>query len=146
MKRRYFLLAGFAAACAVAGWRFLRSTEESAIAKVVHKKLAYLKLDAPGVQRFASDLAASKTISHGRLRILDAAGPFYTGLALSADNAIDKGIRHGEDKVITLFLLSSDFFKNGADQTREVHYVSLYDPVVACSNPLARPVIVPTSA
>jgi hypothetical protein len=146
MKRRYFLLSGFAAACGLVGWRFARSTEEAAIVKVLHKKLEYLKLDADGVQRFARDLAASKTISNARLRILNAAGPLYTRSELSAGNMLGNGIHHGEDKVVTVFLLSSDLFKNGADQTRTVHYLGLYDPMIACGNPFARPVIVPTPA
>jgi len=146
MKRRYFLLSGFAAACGLVGWRFARSTEEAAIVKVLHKKLGYLKLDADGVQRFARDLAASKTISDARLRILDAAGALYTGSELSARNMLDNGIHRGEDKVVTLFLLSSDLFKNGADQTRIVHYLRFYDPVIACGNPFARPVITSTPA
>jgi hypothetical protein len=146
MKRRYFLVSGFAAACGLIGWRFACSSGEAAIVKVLHKKLGYLKLDADGVQRFARDLTASKTISGVRLRIIDAAGRLYTGTELSADNRLDNGIRHGEDKVVTDFLLSSDFFKNGADQTRSVHYLGLYDPMIACGNPFARPVIVPTPA
>lgn len=146
MKRRYFLLSGFAAGCGLGGWRIARSTQEAAIVKVVHKKLGYLKLDADGVQRFARDLAGSNAISSARLRVLDAAGLLYTGSELSADNILERGIHHGEDKVITLFLLSSDLFKNGADQTRNVHYLHLYDPMIPCGNPFARPVIVPTPA
>jgi hypothetical protein len=146
MQRRTLLLSGLAAACGLIGWKFARSTDEAAIVKVLHKKLGYLKLDAEGVQRFARDLTASKTVSSARLRIIDAAGPLYTGSRLTADNTLDNGIRHGEDKVVTDFLLSSDFFKNGADQTRTVHYLGLYDPMIACGNPFARPVIVPTPA
>jgi hypothetical protein len=146
MKRRTLLLSGLAAACGLIGWKFARSTDEAAIVKVLHKKLGYLKLDADGVQRFARDLTASKTVSSARLRIIDTAGPLYTGSRLTADNALDNGIRHGEDKVVTDFLLSSDLFKNGADQTRTVHYLGLYDPMIACGNPFARPVIVPTPA
>jgi hypothetical protein len=37
------------------------------------------------------------------------------------------------------FLLSSDFFKNGADESRPVHYLAFYDPrVTGCTNPLAK--------
>jgi|ERR1700728_2624719 hypothetical protein len=146
MKRRYFLLSGFVAACGLIGWRFAQSSAEAAIVKVVHKKLGYLKLDADGVQRFARDLAAARDISSSRLRIIDAAGPLYTATRLSAETKLNNGIRHGEDKVVTTFLLSSDLFKNGADQTRTVHYLGLYDPMIACGNPFARPVIVPTPA
>ena len=63
MQRRYFLLSGSAAACGLVGWQFARSADQSAIVKVVHKKLRYLRLDEAGVQRFAPISAASKTIS-----------------------------------------------------------------------------------
>jgi len=39
----------------------------------------------------------------------------------------------------TRFLLSNDFFQNGADESRAMHYVAFYDPyVTACRNPFAR--------
>jgi hypothetical protein len=39
----------------------------------------------------------------------------------------------------TRLLLSSDFFQNGADESKPVRYVAFYDPYVStCSNPLAQ--------
>jgi hypothetical protein len=39
----------------------------------------------------------------------------------------------------TRYLLSTDFFRIGADERRRVHYVGFYDPAVTpCNNPLAR--------
>jgi hypothetical protein len=32
---------------------------------------------------------------------------------------------------------SSDFFKNGADESRTVRYIGNYDPLIACGNPFA---------
>jgi|SRR5919197_2481937 hypothetical protein len=41
--------------------------------------------------------------------------------------------------IYTDFLLSTDFFRNGADESRLIRYVGFYDPAVtACNNPLAR--------
>jgi hypothetical protein len=41
--------------------------------------------------------------------------------------------------VFTRYLLSTDFFRHGADESRVVRYVGLYDPDNApCNNPLAR--------
>jgi len=47
---------------------------------------------------------------------------------------------------VTQYLISSDFFKNGADKNRTVNYLGYYDPMVACNNPFARPVDAATSA
>jgi hypothetical protein len=145
MKRRYFLLSGLAGVCGLVGWRYACSSDEAAIVKVLYKKLGYLKLDEAGVRQFARDLAAAKIISSSHLRITDAAGALYTHPNFSADNRFDEVVRHGEDRVVTQYLLSSDFFKNNADQMRTVRYISYYDPMVACGNPFARHVIVPTN-
>ena len=39
----------------------------------------------------------------------------------------------------TQFLLSTDFFRHDADESREIYYVGFYHPYVTpCNNPLAR--------
>jgi hypothetical protein len=139
MKRRTFLASATALLAGVIGWRAAASSPESAVSKVIHKKLGYLKLDAEGVRRFAADLVVRKAISPARLRAIDAAGALYTGLSMSHDGALDNAVRHGEDRIVTQYLISSDFFKNGADKSRTVQYLGYYDPLVACNNPFARP-------
>ena len=42
-------------------------------------------------------------------------------------------------EVFTDYLLSTDFFRYGADESRRVRYVGFYDPYATpCNNPLAR--------
>ena len=44
-----------------------------------------------------------------------------------------------EERICAAFLMSSDFFTNGADETRPVRYLALYEPTkVGCTNPFAR--------
>jgi hypothetical protein len=50
------------------------------------------------------------------------------------------------DNLTTTYLLSSDFFLNGSDESRVVRYVALFDPMRACDNPFARPVVDPAEA
>ena len=133
-------LAGLGALAVLGAGRILSVTDQKAIAAVVRKRLAYLRLDDDGVRRFAADLSVRHTVSAGRLRVLAAAGPLYTRLSLSGHNHLLNGIRHGEERVVTLYLLSSDFFRNGRDETRIVRYLGFYDPFQACGNPFARPV------
>jgi hypothetical protein len=142
MKRRVFLISAAAAVGTVIGWRLTGSRQQAAIAKVLYKRLDYLKLDAGGVRRFAEDLSSRKVISSLRLRILDAAGELYTGATPAAGGRIDRALRHGEDRIVTQYLISSDFFTHGADKTRTINYFGYYDPLVACNNPFARPVTV----
>ena len=48
-------------------------------------------------------------------------------------------LRRLEDNVVSTYLLSTDFFHNGADEKGAVTYLSFYDPlVVICRNPFNR--------
>ena len=139
MRRRTFLLSIAAALCGAVGWRFASASDTDAVIKVLHKKLHYLQLDEAGVRRFAADIARLGLISSFRLHVIDAADGLYTGHTPRPDHAVGRALRHGEDRVTTQFLMSSDFFVTGADKSRTVHYLGYYDPLVACNNPFARP-------
>jgi hypothetical protein len=112
---------------------------------LLKKRLDYLILDENGLLVFARDLAAQKLISSHKLRMLDFAEPVYTRLSLVAhDNALTRAIRHGEERIVTQYLLSSDFFQNGADETRKVRYYRYYDPTRnprPCRTPFARSIM-----
>jgi hypothetical protein len=139
IRRRYVLLSGLAALCGAGGWRFAHTSDESAIRKVLYNRLSYLRLDDAGVRRYARDLKEHRMISSLRLRMSDAAGPLYTALSFSSSGSLHNAIRHGEERVVTQYLISSDFFRNGADESRLINYLGFYDPMVACGSPFARP-------
>jgi hypothetical protein len=124
------------------GWRFHRGTVADAMEVVVRKCLDYLQLDPDGVTRFAQDLAARNEISAAKLRMLTVAGRLYTALPSSSHNFVLDAIRQSEERVVTIYLLSSDFFINGSDESRLVRYRGLYDALHPCSNPFARLVAV----
>lgn len=146
MRRRTFLLSSSAAICGVIAWDFATSSDQNAIIKVLRKKLHYLRLDDAGVRRYAADIALLGIVSSLRLHVIDAADGLYERHTLNPDSALGRALRHGEDRVVTQYLISSDFFINGADKNRTVKYLGYYDPMVACNNPFARPVDVKTSA
>jgi hypothetical protein len=142
-SRRQFIATGIAALAGLAGWRFFAGSDENAIIAVLRKRLHYLTLDEAGLRAYAKDLAAQKIVASNRLRMLDVAGPLYTRFALpDYKNALLHELRHGEERVVSIYLLSSDFFLNGANESRVVHYLHYYDPIHrprACTNPFARP-------
>ena len=139
MKRRQFIDLGIGAVGALAIWRLSKSDHE-AIAMMLYTKLSYLKLDADGVQKFSRDFAARHDLSSTRLHVINALGPVYrhlTNSAVAADAV--SAVHHGEERIITNYLIGSDFFINGADESRVVRYLGLLDPLQACGNPFARP-------
>jgi hypothetical protein len=139
MQRRHFLNLGAGALAALAIWRLSKSDDE-AIAMMLYTRLNYLKLDAAGVQRFARDFSARNSLSSTRLHLINAFGPAYRHLTNSPVSAhVFSAIHHGEERIITNYLIGSDFFINGADESRVVHFLGLLDPLQACANPFARP-------
>jgi hypothetical protein len=127
MRRRLLLGLGVGLAGGALAWRALRrrAPGESAVAKVVATKLGYLETRAEDRQRFARDFAAEAPRAEEHLTHRDR----FSGARMEAL----------EDRICAAFLLSSDFFRNGADESRPVRYLALHDPwKVGCTNPFAR--------
>lgn len=135
IKRRYILLTAIAG---IVGFRFALSSDEGAIVAVLRKRLDYLHLEENGLLMYARDLAATHRIASYRLRCVQMIGPLYTRFNSLGRNAIAHSVRHGEERIVTIYLLSSDFFVNGQDESRLVRYLGFYDPLIACANPFAR--------
>jgi len=136
-RRRVLLVAGGIFGGYV-GWRYFGSSDEEAFVTVVRRRLDYLKLDLDGVNAFARDMAARHLISNGRLRFLNVVTPLYMHATLSTKSRFGSALRHGEERIVTNYLLSSDFLINGADESRVVRYLGYYDPMRACGNPFAQ--------
>ena len=84
----------------------LASTPEQRLAAHFH----YLRLDSAGIAEYFADYRMYRD-------------GLYRHRPLSPD-------------VYTRYLLSTDFFKNGADESRLVSYIGFYDPAVTpCNNP-----------
>jgi hypothetical protein len=83
-------------------------------------------------------MAAAHVISNSRLRFLNIVKPLYLRVSLSTNSRIGSALRHGEERVVSTYLLSSDFLINGADESRVVRYLGFYDPMRACGNPFAQ--------
>jgi hypothetical protein len=126
---------------------------EAKIAAAVRRRLPMLKLDEEGLHAFAKAQIATllaKRPSWGRLkthlRTALAKKPVVHYEGISTDKRTSR--ERLEDNLATVFLLSSDFFWTGADESRVVKFREFYDPMRACGNPFARsptPVDVGTS-
>jgi hypothetical protein len=107
---------------------------------VLRRRLDYLTLDEQGVRRFARDILAKGGLSGAKIHLLTAMRTAYARFPLSSgSNSLAYSLRHGEDRIVSTYLISSDFFINGSDATRVIHYLGVLDSRRACANPFARP-------
>lgn len=158
IKRRQILLGSLgAAALLVVGVWGGAVAAESAIAAAVRRRLSFLSLDEQGLRSFARDyihfeqtywrsLLSKHSGWYGQSSWYGWKFRIYSLFHRPVDPlkaSHDKRSRRErlEEYLATLFLLSSDFFVTGADESRIVRYRSLYDPMRACGNPFARPVL-----
>jgi hypothetical protein len=151
IKRRKLIMGGLAVA-GIAGlgtWGFGRSVIESEIASVLRKHLRYLKLDEEGLRSFAKDqttriLAKRVSMSRMRYHVASTFGSSSTRFERSSETG--SSIERAQDVIVSTYLLSSDFFVYGSDETRTIRYLKYYDPMHACGNPFARPIVDTPSA
>ncbi len=145
-RRRRFLLLGLGGAV-VAGLGLVGIgvlVSKSEIVSKVRGRLSFLKLDEAGLHQFAQDqvgtlLAKRPTWNRMKYHFLHIFSKSFSPYDRSNDT------RSRNEKIIdgfaATYLLSSDFFLNGADVSRVVKYIRFYDPLTPCGNPFARPVI-----
>jgi hypothetical protein len=147
MNRRRLIVGGLglAGVAALGVWGFGRLGFEAEIASILRRRLGFLDLDRDGVQRFAKDQATAtfgkKIPTWNRLRyhFLSAVAPSFKRYYRSTDKR--SRLARLEDSLVSTYLLSSDFFLNGADESRKINYVAYYDPMRPCQNPFARPAV-----
>lgn len=149
MITRRSLLIGGAATVAIAGLGvvvFGRQTAEAHIVKVVRARLNFLKLEEAGLQAYARDqvgflLAKRPTWNRLKYHFLNV----FTKSFSKYDRSNDTRTRaeRTADGFAATYLLSSDFFRSGADVSRTVEYISFFDPMIPCGNPFARPPVQP---
>ena len=138
MKRRQFLgaAAGVAAAGGLAAARFAAGSEPEAVEAVLRKRLGYLKLERRGVRQFSRDFTARSLMSARKLRALSASGWLYERTPERWLGLLMPNVPFGEDRIVTAYLLSSDFFPV-CDESRPVRYLGYFDALQR-PNPFAR--------
>ena len=109
------------------------------IISIIRKKLNYMRIDKSELKEFADDF--QNTLSAKQRMIGGWAGmlrPLYSIVDIYKVTPYSDKFKGFEEYAITTFLLSSDFFKNGADLSRKVKYIALYNPYeMGCENPFA---------
>jgi hypothetical protein len=146
ISRRRLIVGGLGAvgAAALGAWGLGRLGFQMEIASILRRRLGFLKLDEGGVRAFAKDQTratfSKKIPTWNRLRyhMLASGASSFKRFYRSTDTRFRMG--RFEDTLVSTYLLSSDFFWNGSDESRTVNYVAYYDPNRPCHNPFARPV------
>ena len=126
----------------IAGWWIFKVRKGDAtdiIISILRKRLNYMKIDKSELKKFADDFQKIVTGKHryygswaGMLK------PLYAVFNIYKLTPFSDKFRDFEEYTVTMFLLSSDFFTGGADLSRQVKYIALYDPYESgCENPFA---------
>jgi hypothetical protein len=147
ISRRRLIVGGLGAvgALGLGAWGLGRLGFRLEIASILRRRLGFLKLDESGVRAFAKDqtnaMFNKKIPTWNRLRyhLLASGASSFKRFYRSTDARSRMG--RFEDTLVSTYLLSSDFFWNGADESRKVNYLAYYDPNRPCQNPFARPAV-----
>jgi hypothetical protein len=145
MATRRNVILGSLGVLAIGLWGLSRGALEAEIARILRRRLAYLRLDEPGLHAFAREQTAlifNKRLpkwNHIEFRFLTEVSPHFKRYYRSSDRR--SRIARIEDNLVSWYMLSSDFFIRGCDDSRIVRYVAYFDPLRPCSNPFARPVM-----
>jgi hypothetical protein len=143
LSRRAFLGVlvggGFAVAAGAVTWSWLRGDATWVVKAIVRRRLGFLAVGDETLERFATDYLESRAEFRGTLtRLAFLALPLRIGTPYGF-LPLGHPLRRLEDNVVSQFLLSTDFFENGADPKRAPKYVGFADPTVRpCRNPFAR--------
>jgi hypothetical protein len=142
IKRRRFLFGALGvAAVGAVGVGGADFATESEIVSGIRRRLSFLQFDDAGLHSFAKDYIRSllaKRPSWYRWKF-HFHMLFYKPIARWGISTDRRSRRERlEENFATLYLLSSDFFVKGADESRTILYVNLYDPMRACGNPFSR--------
>jgi hypothetical protein len=147
ISRRRLIVGGLGAvgAAGLGAWGLGRLGFRMEIASILRRRLGFLKMDEGGIRAFAKDQTratfSKKIPTWNRLRyhMLASGASSFKRFYRSTDTPSRMG--RFEDTLVSTYLLSSDFFWNGSDESRAVNYVAYYDPSRPCHNPFARPVL-----
>lgn len=141
LTRRLFIGAAAAAGATVIGlggkWWYGESPTAYA-RNLVLSRMPYLRL-APGtLDAFIKDIAEFERPS-GNQRFATLFGLHLArGLTWVMGGSFREKLDYYETQLVTLFLMSTDFFPNGEDVNKPVEYLALADPYIApCTNPIA---------
>lgn len=132
LTRRKFLVLGLAAGAALVyaarKWRW--TSPEDVVIAILRRRVGYLKVAESSFHDFAQRYLEHHDPERRLLRGLSIVAP---ALRLARPYRWSGRVRWLEDSVVSAYLLSTDFFQNGADEQRAVAYLRFTIPTAACA-------------
>lgn len=141
-SRRAFVRCGLAAGgMAVLGtWVWWRRDAADLIVAILERRVGFLRVDRETFRTFALAYIQANPRHESRLSTASViTGPLQWVRPHRWGGPVGDAFRRLDDSVVATYLLSTDFFYHGADETRVVSYVEYFDPLSGvCRNPFAR--------
>lgn len=130
-RRRNFLKALMVGGLALtaAGTILWRTNQETnIIVAILENKLGKLKISDDAFLLFANEYVIEKEQFKKQFTYLSLLSNIFTVMTPYALLPMNHPLKRMEDNIVSNFLLSTDFFQNGADINKKVNYLGFYDP------------------
>lgn len=143
LTRRAFLVRALGAFVILAvmpyaAYKWLFGKPADIVLSILKRRVGYLKVEDGVFEKFADEYVEYKSSYRGKLEKVSLISVPYAYVSAYQFLPMGHPLRRMEDNVVTKFLMSTDFFARGADESRTLRYLSFYDPRSApCRNPLA---------
>jgi hypothetical protein len=128
------IIGGALAASTTYSWYF--GEPENVIIAVLNRRLKLLNINTASFKEFSTEYIKYREEYRQQLKIL---AIFAQPLQVhSPYKLLPQGsdFHRLEDNIVSMYLMSTDFFQNGADTKKQIQYLSFYDPYVSvCRNP-----------
>lgn len=104
------------------------------ITEIVKRELSFLQLDEAGIQQYALEYYNKVTANKSLIQIRK----YNAKLLYLYVNKYDATKSWTINLIAKNYLLGSDFFLNNMDESSTIHYLALFDPIMApCNNPFS---------
>lgn len=130
-KRRLLLKTALISSIALATagvitWR--NNKETDIIVAILKNKLGKLKIKNDDLLVFANEYVESKQRYKKQFTYLSLLSSIFIVITPYALLPMNHPLKRMEDNIVSNFLLSTDFFQQGANSNNEVRYLGFYDP------------------
>ena len=129
-RRRFLMASGLLGIGAVLGGYsvWVNSKESDIIVAILKRRLGKLNVDDGVFEQYAIELIEKRREFKGKLKILSTVSSLATLVTPYNLLPMKHPLRRIENYTVSNFLLSTDFFQNGADVSKPVSYFGFYDP------------------